>query len=52
MKKARDLGFAKAILNAQTHAIGFYEQSDFVAEGDEFDDAGIPHRRMTYVFAP
>ena len=34
-------------LNAQTHAIGFYERHGFAAEGDVFMDAGIPHRRMT-----
>ena len=34
-------------LNAQTHAIGFYERHGFVAHGDEFPDAGIPHRQMT-----
>jgi predicted GNAT family N-acyltransferase len=34
-------------LNAQTHALGFYERSGFVAQGGEFMDAGIPHRQMT-----
>ena len=34
-------------LSAQTHALGFYERHGFVAEGDVFMDAGIPHRRMT-----
>ena len=34
-------------LNAQTHAIGFYARHGFVAQGDEFMDAGIVHRRMT-----
>ena len=33
-------------LHAQTHAQGFYAQAGFVAEGAEFDEAGIPHRRM------
>ena len=33
-------------LNAQTSATGFYEKFGFIAEGDIFDDAGIPHRRM------
>lgn len=35
-----------AYLESQTHAIGFYERLGFVAEGEEFLDAGIPHRRM------
>ena len=34
------------VLNAQTHAVRFYERHGFVAEGSEFDDAGIAHRRM------
>lgn len=33
-------------LNAQTSAIGFYQKAGFIAEGPEFLDAGIPHRRM------
>jgi predicted GNAT family N-acyltransferase len=34
------------MLDAQTHAIGFYEKLGYVAEGPEFLDAGIPHRLM------
>lgn len=33
-------------LNAQTHAIDFYQKSGFTVCGDEFADAGIPHYRM------
>jgi ElaA protein len=36
----------KVKLGAQTHALGFYERLGFTAIGDEFDDAGIPHREM------
>lgn len=39
-------GIAECALNAQTHAIAFYERHGFVAEGEEFDDAGIAHRHM------
>ena len=39
-------GITACALNAQTHALAFYEGHGFVAEGDEFDDAGIAHRRM------
>ena len=35
-------------LEAQTHAIGFYQPFGFVVEGEEFMDAGIPHFRMLY----
>ncbi len=44
---AAQQGFATVELHAQTRAIGFYEAAGFRAEGPEFDDAGIPHRRMT-----
>lgn len=44
---ARQQGYAAVHLNAQTRAIGFYAQHGFVAHGNEFMDAGIPHRRMT-----
>lgn len=33
-------------LHAQTHALAFYAKQGFVAEGPEFNDAGIPHRTM------
>ena len=39
-------GVKKVKLGAQTHALGFYEHLGFTAFGDEFDDAGIPHREM------
>ena len=40
-------GFTEARLDAQVSAIAFYERLGFVAEGPEFDDAGIAHRLMT-----
>ncbi len=36
-----------AKLGSQIHALGFYEKLGFIAEGPEFDDAGIPHRMMS-----
>ena len=33
-------------LHAQTWTIGFYEKLGFAAEGPEFLEAEIPHRRM------
>lgn len=44
--EARRNGYRQIILTAQTHAIPFYERAGFHAEGDEFPDAGIPHRWM------
>lgn len=35
-------------LHAQEHAMGFYEKYGFVAQGDRFFEAGIPHFKMTY----
>ncbi len=44
---SREAGLTRAKLEAQTTAIGFYEDLGFVAEGEEFLDVGIPHRLMT-----
>ena len=46
LDEARRQGFREAVLDSQTYAIPFYERLGFVAEGDEFDDAGIPHYLM------
>jgi len=32
--------------DALSHAMPCYEKAGFIAEGDEYDDAGIPHRQM------
>jgi len=45
--KVRSLGLGTAQLNAQTHAVAFYARFGFRVEGAEFQDAGIPHVRMT-----
>ena len=37
---------AQLLLNAQTHAAGFYERFGFVIDGPEFMEAGIPHCPM------
>jgi predicted GNAT family N-acyltransferase len=39
-------GVTEAYLGSQSHATGFYEKLGFAVEGDEFMDAGIPHRHM------
>lgn len=43
---AENQGMKKAFLNAQVNVIGFYEKHGFIVLGDEFLDAGIPHRAM------
>jgi len=47
LAEARRRGMRDVVLHAQTHALRFYEAQGFVAEGPEFDEAGIPHRRMS-----
>ena len=49
LAEARWQGHRALHLNAQTHAVGFYERFNFRPAGGIFDDAGIPHRRMTLV---
>jgi len=43
---ARQRGLSEVYLNAQTHAIGFYEKHLFHVAGEEFMEAGIPHIQM------
>jgi predicted GNAT family N-acyltransferase len=45
-RMAIEQGFVEVILNAQVQAMGFYARHGFVAEGEEFLDAGIAHVRM------
>lgn len=33
-------------LNAQLHALPLYARFGFIAEGDQFEEAGIPHMKM------
>ena len=46
LRLARRQGMASVYLDAQVTSIGFYRRSGFVAYGEVFPDAGIPHRRM------
>lgn len=39
-------GVTHAMLGSQVQAMGFYEKLGFAAQGDVYDDAGIPHRDM------
>lgn len=38
----------KIVLNAQVYAIEFYQKAGFEISSDEFLDAGIPHKQMTF----
>ncbi|HET6467858.1 MAG TPA: dihydrodipicolinate synthase family protein [Geminicoccaceae bacterium] len=42
-------GSAETVLYAQLRATRFYERLGYVAEGEAFDDEGIPHVRMRRV---
>lgn len=48
---AREGGLREVYLHAQVHALRFYVAHGFVAEGPEFDEAGIRHRRMRLALA-
>ncbi|MEW2549414.1 GNAT family N-acetyltransferase [Streptomyces sp. NPDC047002] len=43
---ARAAGLGAVDLHAQAHALGFYERLGYAPYGEEFLDAGIPHRSM------
>ena len=46
MSQARAAGSDRFYLTAQTDKLGMYEKLGFVAYGDIFDDAGMPHLAM------
>jgi predicted GNAT family N-acyltransferase len=46
MESARRRAFPQCYVYAQSHAFGFYARYGFAAQGEEFMEAGIPHRRM------
>lgn len=46
---AQEKGFAELFLHSQVNAIPFYEKMGFKADGDIYDEAGIPHRNMMLV---
>jgi predicted GNAT family N-acyltransferase len=46
-ERAGERGLRVVALSAQTHALGFYERLGYTAYGEEFDDAGLPHRWMS-----
>jgi len=49
---ARARGDTEAALSAQAHALAFYRVHEFVAEGEDYVEAGIMHRDMRRVFRP
>lgn len=49
---ARERNAPSVKLHAQTHAMPFYARHGFRAVGEEFLEAGIPHREMVLQLAP
>lgn len=49
--EAESRSMSEVFLHAQTHAIGFYQRGGFVSFGDEYFEAGIPHRLMRRLLA-
>lgn len=46
LQLANERGIGPLFLHAQLTAIPFYEKHGFWVQGEEFSDAGIPHRKM------
>lgn len=46
VEEARRRGMREVRLAAQTHALAFYARHGFVAVGEVFEEAGIPHQEM------
>ena len=49
LESARRLGVREPFLHAQLQAVPFYEKFGFSSRGEVFDEAGIPHVRMSLV---
>ena len=47
LEYARQEHYAGVHLHAQITAISFYEKHGFMVAGEQFMDAGIPHKNMT-----
>lgn len=48
---ARTHDYPQVDVDAQTHAVPFYRSFDFVEQGSEFMDAGLPHIKMVLKLA-
>lgn len=52
LRWSAELGFAQLVLDAQVHAIDFYQKFDFVVVSEIFLDAGIEHKKMRRDLTP
>ncbi len=48
---AKQQGYPRVDLGAQTHAVDFYRKLGFTPYGDEFMEANIPHQAMEMLFS-
>ena len=46
MEAARARGDREVVLAAQIHAVAFYRVHGFAEVGEEYEEAGLPHRDM------
>jgi predicted GNAT family N-acyltransferase len=46
-ERAKERGDTEIVLSAQVKAVPFYRAHGFVAQGDEYMEAGIRHQEMT-----
>ena len=52
LDEARSRGYKQVDVDAQIHAIPFYQNFGFVEHGKEFLDAGMPHKKMKLKLLP
>ncbi len=52
VNRARQQNWCAVVLGSQTHAMDFYTHAGFIAYGDTYIDAGIPHRMMRLILEP
>lgn len=52
LQSARERALPRAVLHAQTHAVGFYRKFGFSERGEVFLEAGIPHVEMQLELEP
>ncbi|MDD4912403.1 MAG: GNAT family N-acetyltransferase [Sideroxydans sp.] len=52
LDEARSRGYPWVDIDAQTHAVPFYQGFGFAAVGEEFMDAGLPHIKMKLELKP
>ena len=52
LDRARQKNWCAVVLGSQIHALDFYARAGFIAYGDTYIDAGIPHRMMRLTLEP